>query len=204
MMVASNCAPWGSTSEVPVRIVEVAPERFDRWRARFEANNPQPDPAQRILRVERFDHEPMVLLLIRRGGFAVGLVRGGVLSAHKVGTRYVQSRTAAGGWSQQRYARRRTGQAEELVEVTAGHLSRIVGGAVGIAGLGADAGLVLGGDRRLTELALAEPGVAAMADLPTRTLYDLPDPRRDILDRAVARSSAVRVTIEEEQRPGAG
>ena len=32
-------------------------------------------------------------------------------TAHKVGTRHVQSRTAAGGWSQQRYARRRANQA---------------------------------------------------------------------------------------------
>ena len=41
------------------------------------------------------------------------------LSASKVGSRYVQSRTAAGGWSQQRFARRREGQAAQLVRAAA-------------------------------------------------------------------------------------
>ena len=43
----------------------------------------------------------------RRGGYAVGLASGGGFTASKVGSRHVQSRTAAGGWSQQRFARRR-------------------------------------------------------------------------------------------------
>src|SRR6266511_3002884 len=56
------------------------------------------------------------LLLVRRGGFAVGVATGTELVASKVDSRYVQSRTAAGGWSQQRFARRRENQAKALVE----------------------------------------------------------------------------------------
>ena len=64
----------------------------------------------------------MVLLLLRRGGYGVGRAsQGGALAASKVGTRYVQSRTAAGGWSQHRFARRRDNQAAGLIDTAAAH-----------------------------------------------------------------------------------
>ena len=107
------------------RTVEVAPERFDTWLERFTANNP--DGPQRIESVARFDHTPMVVVLVRRGGFAVAVVVDGRMVVHKVGSRHVQSRTAAGGWSQQRFARRRANQADALVEAVAEHLARILG-----------------------------------------------------------------------------
>jgi Actinobacteria/chloroflexi VLRF1 release factor len=58
--------------------------------------------------------EPRVLglLLIRRGGYSVGVAEGPAIVAHRSGTRYLQGRTAAGGWSQQRFARRRANQAK--------------------------------------------------------------------------------------------
>jgi hypothetical protein len=60
---------------------------------------------------------PLLVVLVRRGGYAVAVAsQAGDLVAHKVGTRHVQSRTAAGGWSQQRYARRRGNQADALVQ----------------------------------------------------------------------------------------
>ena len=46
-------------------------------------------------------------VLVRRGGYSVAVVSAGAVLASKTGTRHVQSRTAAGGWSQQRFARRR-------------------------------------------------------------------------------------------------
>jgi hypothetical protein len=52
------------------------------------------------------------LLLIRRGGYSVGVAEGAAIVAHRSGTRYLQGRTAAGGWSQQRFARRRANQAK--------------------------------------------------------------------------------------------
>src|SRR5947209_13615026 len=51
------------------------------------------------------------LLLARRGAVAVGIAAGAALEVSKVDSRYVQGRTAAGGWSQQRFARRRENQA---------------------------------------------------------------------------------------------
>ena len=64
-------------------------------------------------------------VLVRRGGYSVAVVSGGTVLASKTGTRHVQSRTAAGGWSQQRFARRRANQADALVEAVAEHAARI-------------------------------------------------------------------------------
>ncbi|MDP9393564.1 MAG: hypothetical protein M3Q27_04555, partial [Actinomycetota bacterium] len=56
------------------------------------------------------------VLLVRRGGHAAGIFDGGRLVSAKVGSRHVQGRSAAGGWSQQRFARRREGQARVALE----------------------------------------------------------------------------------------
>jgi mannose-6-phosphate isomerase-like protein (cupin superfamily) len=50
------------------------------------------------------------VLLVRLGGSAVGVFQGPRLVASKVTTRQVHGRSAAGGQSQQRFARRREGQ----------------------------------------------------------------------------------------------
>jgi len=169
-------------------VVEVAPARLDGWLERFAENNP--DGPQRVGGVERFDHDPLAVVLVRRGGYAVGVAEGERLTAHKVGTRYVQSRTAAGGWSQQRFARRRSNQADELVGAAADHAVRLLTGI-------RPAGVVLGGDRALVAATLEDPRLADLRDLPRRELYDLPDPRLDVLAKALARGRAARVTIEE-------
>jgi hypothetical protein len=180
---------------VTTRVVEVAPARLDGWLERFTANNP--DGPQRVVRVERFDGDPLLLLLVRRGGYAVGVATGDRLTAHKVGTRYVQSRTAAGGWSQQRFARRRANQADELVGAAVEHALRVFHGPGAPDRMAASGGLVVGGDRALVAAVLDDPRLAGIRLLPRRELYDLPDPRLDVLDRAVERGRAVRVTIAE-------
>ena len=66
------------------------------------------------------------VLLVRRGGYAVGVFEGARLVASKVGSRHVQGRTKAGGWSQQRFARRREGQAREAYGAAADTAARIL------------------------------------------------------------------------------
>src|SRR5664280_2739770 len=58
-------------------------------------------------------HSPrrLGLLAVRADGHAVGLWDGAAVTSSKRRGHYVQSRTAAGGWSQQRFARRRENQA---------------------------------------------------------------------------------------------
>ena len=140
---------------------------------------------------------PVLTVLVRRGGYAVAVSSAdGRLLASKVGTRRVQSRTAAGGWSQQRFARRRANQADELVGALVGHAARVLEEGEGRGGpVGA---LVLGGDPSLAAQALAELGVGArrrLPDLPSRDLPDLPDPRRAVLEEALRRGRAVRVRV---------
>jgi hypothetical protein len=109
---------------------------------------------------------------------------------HKAGSRYVQSRTAAGGWSQQRYARRRGNQADALV-----------GAVVEAAAARLDAqtldGLVPGGDRGLVDAVLADPSLAAVAALPRGPLLDVPDPKGAVLEAAAQRARAVRVLLDQ-------
>jgi hypothetical protein len=128
------------------------------------------------------------LLLVRRGGWAVGTCRGGTLLSHKAGSRYVQSRTAAGGWSQQRFARRRSGQADALVGAVADATSERL--------RAADLdGLVVGGDRQLTRAVLEDRRLAEVAALPRSPLLEIPDPKAAVLEQVARRSLAVRVRV---------
>ncbi|WP_151523309.1 acVLRF1 family peptidyl-tRNA hydrolase [Serinicoccus kebangsaanensis] len=148
---------------------------------------------------------PLLVVLVRRGGYAVAVAApDGTLVAHKVGTRHVQSRTAAGGWSQQRYARRRGNQADALVQAVTGHTVRLL--------LVPEAddlrrdlgGVVLGGDKALAaevlagvrqDAALPQDLRTELSGLPRRELWDLPDPRRAVLEDAVRRGRAVQVEV---------
>jgi hypothetical protein len=172
------------------RVVEVAVDRYVGWRERFEANNA--DGPQRVVRVGDPLPVPLVVLLIRRGGYAVGVVTDAGLVAHKVGSRRVQSRTAAGGWSQQRFARRRANQADALVAAVQDHLARLRAQAA-VTPLA----VVRGGDRALVAEVLEDARLRDLADLPSRDYPGLPDPRRTVLDDIVARATAYQVTIDD-------
>jgi Actinobacteria/chloroflexi VLRF1 release factor len=130
------------------------------------------------------------LILVRRGGYGVGLGHGPELVSHKVGTRYVQSRTAAGGWSQHRFARRRDNQADALVVSVVEHARRVVLASPTSA-------LIVGGDKSLVRDVLADPRLSRLVKLPRRELFDLPDPRLVVLKQALRRGRAVRILLSE-------
>jgi len=98
------------------------------------------------------------VLLLRRAGYAVAAFEGGTVAEKKVGTRHIHGRTAAGGWSQQRYARRRDNQADEIVDSAAEHVDRILLPRPDLQFL------VTGGDRPLLNAALkaVDPRLAAL------------------------------------------
>jgi hypothetical protein len=134
-----------------------------------------------------------LLVLVRRGGWAVGLARGGGLLDGAHGTRYVQSRTAAGGWSQQRYARRRANQADGLVSAALDGLEAVLGRTAA-----APEVVVPGGDRQLVAAVLEGvpgPAAARLGALPRGPLLDVPDPRRAVLADAARRARCVRVRV---------
>ncbi|MEJ1193260.1 acVLRF1 family peptidyl-tRNA hydrolase [Pseudarthrobacter sp. NPDC055928] len=128
------------------------------------------------------------LLLVRRGGYGVAVASEGVIVASKAGTRYVQSRTAAGGQSQQRFARRRSNQADELVQAVAGQARQVFSGQ-------SFEYVVPGGDRTLVDLVLEEPVLKDYAKLPRLAYLDVPDPRAAVLKKAAADACAVRIQV---------
>ncbi|MDF2145728.1 acVLRF1 family peptidyl-tRNA hydrolase [Knoellia sp. p5-6-4] len=185
------------------RRLEVGPERVIRWLDGFAERHDGALLTEEgaVVRAEggdgavavctSFPHDPLGLVLVRRGGYAVGLAHADRLTAHKCGTRYVQSRTAAGGWSQQRFARRRGNQADELVRAVAEHALRLLPQGSGLQGI------VVGGDRALVRDVLADPRLAHLDALPRRELYDLPDPKLAVLQDALRRGRAVWVDLDE-------
>src|SRR6185312_1661299 len=98
------------------RWIEVAPERFPGWITSFaERHGPaRAEPGAEVVVFHAADgavascHPPFPLL-VRLGGYAAGVFTGAPpgLVASKVGRRLVHGRSAAGGQSQHRFARRR-------------------------------------------------------------------------------------------------
>lgn len=128
------------------------------------------------------------LLLVRRGGYAVGVASGGMLLASKAGTRYVQSRTAAGGQSQQRFARRRSNQADALVDAVAAQAAPVFAAEP-------FEYVVPGGDRTLAGLVLGHPALKDYARLPRLAYLDVPEPRAAVLKKAAIDACSVRATV---------
>ena len=131
-------------------------------------------------------------VLVRRGGYSVAVVSAGAVLASKTGTRHVQSRTAAGGWSQQRFARRRANQADALVEAVAEHAARI------FAEHRVEY-LAPGGDRTLAEQVFAEPVLKSYSGLARLAFLDVPDPRAAILKKAATEMCSVRILVTDPQ-----
>ena len=69
------------------------------------------------------------VLLVRLGGYAVGVFAGSPprLVSSKTGSRPVHGRSAAGGWSQHRFARRRENQAATALRAAADAAAGIFG-----------------------------------------------------------------------------
>jgi hypothetical protein len=138
------------------------------------------------------------VLLLRRAGYAVATFEGVSVAEKKVGTRHIHGRTAAGGWSQQRYARRRDNEADEIVGAAAEHADRILGARADLQFL------VTGGDRPLLNAALkaVDPRLAA---LPIGAHLGVGTPDARMLAVIPDRVLAVQIRIGGPQPdPGAG
>lgn len=132
------------------------------------------------------------VLLVRRGRWAVGVFDGAELVVSKVDARQVQGRTAAGGQSQQRFARRRGNQADAVVSHTADTAARVL--LPHAASLDA---LAPGGDKGLAAEVLGDPRLRRLADLPRLLPLDVGEPTKAVLLQTPAQFRAVRVHIVE-------
>jgi hypothetical protein len=131
------------------------------------------------------------VLLVRRGRWAAGVFDGGDLVVSKADSRLVQGRTAAGGWSQQRFARRRGNQVEAVVGAAADTAARVLLPAAGEL----DA-LFTGGDRGLVDQVLADPRLRALAALRSDRHLDVGEPTRAVLLATPGQFRAVDVRIQ--------
>jgi Actinobacteria/chloroflexi VLRF1 release factor len=128
------------------------------------------------------------VLLVRKGGFAVARLTRDRTEESKVGQRHVQGRTKAGGQSQQRFARRRDNQATAAYAAAADHAARILTGPL-------DA-LVTGGDVSAVDAVLGDARLSRAAEVRTTLFLPVPDPRRSVLDGAVADACSVRIDVQ--------
>jgi hypothetical protein len=155
------------------------------------------------------------VFLVRLGGYAAGVFDGypPVLTAAKTGARLVHGRSAAGGWSQHRFAWRGEKQANEALAAAADAAVMIFGGGgTGarsggkITATGADAraasrprldAVVLGGDKRAIAELRDDVRLAPYLALATERFLTVPDPKRAVLESAPRLYLAVRIWLTE-------
>ncbi|ROO61551.1 hypothetical protein EDC02_3491 [Micromonospora sp. Llam0] len=140
------------------------------------------------------------LLLARKGAVAVGVVDGTAIIASKVERHYVQGRTAAGGQSQQRYARRRDNQATAAAGRAADIVARVLlphtpGAAESTGAEEPIRALVCGGDRLMVDAVLADRRLAPLLPMRHPHLLDCPEPRLAVLQDAAVAARRVRIHL---------
>lgn len=143
------------------------------------------------------------VLLVRLGGYAAGVFTGSppALADSKTGSRLVHGRSAAGGWSQHRFARRRDKQAAEALQAAAGAAAGVWGrwgdGKIRSGKPGGLDVVVFGGDRRAIAGVQADPRLAPYRDLVTSRFLTVPDPKLAVLKDAPRLYLAVRIFLTE-------
>jgi hypothetical protein len=136
----------------------------------------------------------VAVLLVRLGGFAAGVFAGAPprLVASKVGSRLVHGRSAAGGTSQHRFARRREKQAREALEAAADNAVSVFGSFGGQL----DA-VVLGGDKRSMAALREDTRLRQYFDIAVDRFLTVPDPRLAVLQGTPRLFRAVRIRMTE-------
>jgi hypothetical protein len=132
------------------------------------------------------------VFLVRLGGYAAGVFTGPqpALAASKVGSRLVHGRSAAGGTSQHRFARRREKQASEALGAAADTAVAVFEPYAGRI----DA-VVLGGDRRAMAQLRDDPRLAPYFGLAVERFLTVPDPRLTVLRGTPRLFRAIRIRL---------
>jgi hypothetical protein len=152
------------------------------------------DPAEwaALIRAHALADRTVGVLLVRLGGYAAGVFSGpgAHLTASKVGSRLVHGRSAAGGSSQHRFARRREKQAAEALHAAADTAAAVFGQFEGKL----DA-VVLGGDRRAVTGLRDDPRLRPYFKLAVERFLTVPDPRLAVLRGTPRQFQAVRIRV---------
>jgi Actinobacteria/chloroflexi VLRF1 release factor len=135
------------------------------------------------------------VLLVRLGGYAAGVFSGSPprLIDSKTGSRPVHGRSAAGGWSQHRFARRRENQAATALRAAADAAAEVFGRS------GPDRldAVVLGGDKRSAAGLRADPRLEKYLAKATGRFLTVPDPRLAVLRDIPRAFLAIRIRLTE-------
>ncbi len=140
------------------------------------------------------------VLIVRLGGYAAGVFTGAPprLAVSKSGSRLVHGRSAAGGTSQRRFARRREKQAAEALAAAADTALRVFAGYPGRL----DA-VVLGGDRAAIGRLRGDPRLKPYFELAVQRFLSVPEPRLAVLRDTARLLRAVQVRLVEPAPPAA-
>jgi len=131
-------------------------------------------------------------LLVRLGGYAVGVFEGERLMASKVGSRFVKGQHKKGGSSANRFRRRRDEQARALIEEAAEVAVRVLEPWRTRAEFTA-----LGGDRAAIDRVLgASPELGWLAEKALPRFFAVPDPRQVVLERLPYELYAAEMSID--------
>lgn len=149
------------------------------------------DPVAALVKHARLDRQ-VGAVLVRKGGYAVGRFDGSTLTASKVGSAYVQGKTKAGGWSQQRYARRRANQTDQAYAEAADVVATVL--LPHAAELDAVIG---GGDAVGVQAVLADRRLAPLQRRLTGPVLATPDPRLRVLQAFPEQFRAIRIGLND-------
>ena len=143
--------------------------------------------------IEHMQRERRIgLVLVRLGGHSVGIAEGADVIASRTDRRLVHGRNSAGGWSQQRFARRREGQARQARRAAADDAAEVVA-----ARLDELDGVVLGGDRKALDELRTDTRLAPLFNLAEPRVLDVVEPRRTVLDDAAVRARSVEIIVRD-------
>jgi hypothetical protein len=138
----------------------------------------------------------VAVLLVRLGGYAVGVFEGERLAASKVGSRFVKGRHKKGGSSSGRFRRRREEQARELIEEAGEVAARVLEPWRDQVQF-----VALGGDRTAVDrLLAASPELGWLSERTLPRFFTVRDPRQAVLDRLPYELYAAELTEEPAQR----
>jgi hypothetical protein len=104
----------------------------------------------------------------------------------------VHGRNSAGGWSQQRFARRREGQVRQALQAAAQDAFEVL-----VPELSTVDAVVLGGDQRALEILRSDRRLGKIFERAQARVLDVGEPRRSILDEAARRARSVEIVIRE-------
>jgi hypothetical protein len=199
------------------RAVEVEPERVEGWIGRFadrhgaveirvgetEVEITAADGATATFStrggtsveevVERLTAPRRIgLVLVRLGGHSVGVAFGVKVEVSATDRKQVHGRIRAGGWSQQRFARRREGQARVALQAAADDVFRVL-----VPRLAQLDSVVLGGDWQALDVLRNDRRLRDVFSKAEDRVLDVPEPRRAILDEAAERARCVEIVIQD-------